>query len=147
MLGDPTLHAYHRRLSRSFHPWQGRNVIELGPHRRHTSSGCTVYSVQCCTVRCVHTGRHELGFGSILHKVQGQIVSRVILNLEKPRSRDGRIPTALLYVGLTRVRRYEDMRVFSLSPGSSLDHLLELHRDATFAALVRVILCRWCLAG
>ena len=81
-------------------------------------------------------GRHQRTTGTprsvaILTIPERLTLSKVILYLEKPRGRDGRITTASLYVGLTRVRRNEGMRVLSLSPGSSLDHLLELRRDVT----------------
>ena len=80
------------------------------------------------------TSNHELGFAITFHKVQGQTLDKVILCLEKPLQGQGQLSTASLYVGLTRVRRNADMRIFPLRAGASLDHLLQLKKDRALTA-------------
>ena len=75
------------------------------------------------------TSGFELGFSITFHKMQGKTVRKIILLLQKcPRSQ-GTLTCAGLYVGLTRVRRNADMRVFPLPPGETLDHLCKLTVD------------------
>ena len=53
-------------------------------------------------------------------------MSKVILCVNKASHELGHLTTQALYVGLMRVRRNDDMRIFPLAAGQSLDHLLRL---------------------
>ena len=100
---------------------RGQNDVTIGPKDR-------VFSRKNGQIK-LFTSSHELGFGITFHKVQGQTLSKVILCLEKPQRKDGKLSTASLYVGMTMVRKNSDMRIFPLSNGTSLNHLLNLKID------------------
>ena len=78
----------------------------------------------------VHETNFELGFAITFHKVQGQTTDRIILALEKPARGMGLLTAHSLYVGLTRVRANEHMRILPLTPGCNLRHLLELEIES-----------------
>lgn len=56
----------------------------------------------------------DLAFACTYHKVQGKTLKKVILDVNKPPGRKGRISLSALYVALTRVRRASDMRMLPI---------------------------------
>ena len=108
-------------------PGKGKTIFTFGPNivdgRRHQKSRALLAS----------TSGFELGFGVTFHKMQGKTVDKIILCLNKTPRSLGTLTCAGLYVGLTRVRRNADMRVFPPPPGQTLDHLCELKVDQALA--------------
>ena len=105
-------------------PGRGKNTFALGPkvfehwHKRKKVRALSAV-----------TSGFDLGFSVTYHKVQGKTVSKVILCVNKASRELGHLTTQALYVGLTRVRRNDDMRIFPLAAGQTLDHLLRLKVD------------------
>ena len=69
----------------------------------------------------------ELGFAITFHKVQGQTLNKVILDLNKRPNALGNVDFHALYVGLTRVKRAEDIRILPPQDNKQFKHLLKLH--------------------
>ncbi len=110
-------------------PGKGKNTILLGPkvldqHARHRRKKRAMSAA---------TSGFDLGFAATFHKIQGKTVPKIILCLNKVPRDLGQLSTQSLYVGLTRVKRNEDMRIFPLRPGQNLDHLLRLKVDPKIA--------------
>ena len=105
-------------------PGKGKNTFALGPkvfehgHKKKKIRALSAF-----------TSGFDLSFSVTYHKVQGKTVSKVILCVNKASRELGHLTTQALYVGLTRVRRNDDMRIFPLAAGQSLDHLLRLKID------------------
>ena len=69
----------------------------------------------------------ELAFAITFHKVQGQTLSKVILDLNQRPKTLGNVDFHALYVGLTRVKHANDIRILPpLNDASSFQHLLKL---------------------
>ena len=85
----------------------------------------------------VHVKCHavDIAFAITFHKLQGKTISKVILDLRKrPGTRDGiaNVDFEGLYVGWTRVRRGQDIRVIPASDSAedAFDHLMQLGPSA-----------------
>ena len=67
---------------------------------------------------------YELAFSMTYHKIQGQTVNKIILDINKNSTRKLDLPS--LYVDISRVRNHKDMCILPLK---SHDHLLKLSND------------------
>jgi len=105
-------------------PGRGRNTVLLGPKILDDSRGTRKRRALSAS-----TSGFDLGFSATFHKIQGKTVEKIILCLNKEPRDLGRLTTQALYVGITRVRRNRDMRIFPLPSGQNLDHLLRLKVD------------------
>ena len=82
-----------------------------------------------------HCHEVEPAFCVTFHKIQGRTVEKLILDLNRPTSRQlGRISFAYFYVGISRVRRCADLRLLTPQPWSSFSHLHYLPADPTLGA-------------
>ncbi len=78
----------------------------------------------------------ELGFAVTYHKVQGQTVNKIILDLrDAPKSK---IRLTSLYVGLSRVRKSNDIRVLPLN--GAREHLYKLTHTKTMVCWYKEVM-------
>jgi hypothetical protein len=83
---------------------------------------------------------YQIAFGVTFHKIQGQTVPRIILDLNK---RPGRTLGSLdfhgLYVGLTRVEYCEHIRILPCHDDDNFKHLLTLKPNSNLKAWLNVV--------
>jgi hypothetical protein len=72
---------------------------------------------------------HELAFALTFHKIQGQTVPRIILDLNNRPKQLGRLNFFGVYVGVSRVKFGKNLRILPCQPDSSLSHLKRLKPD------------------
>jgi hypothetical protein len=72
----------------------------------------------------------ELAFSVTFHKVQGQTVQSIILDLNQRPSALGSIDFHAIYVGLTRVKYRNDIRILPCHDSNKFKHLLKLKPKA-----------------
>ena len=100
-------------------------IIPIEPVKHPLDYEIFVPNVGKCTV---YAKAHnvELGFAITLHKIQGQTCSKIILDLNK-RTSQPYLDFSGLYVGLSRVKKSDDLRLMPLHQGSpGLDYLKNL---------------------
>jgi len=68
----------------------------------------------------------ELGFAITFHKVQGRTLQKIILDLNK-RPFNPPVTYTGFYVGVSRVKLSDNMRILPPQPGGDFSHLLNLH--------------------
>jgi putative intracellular protease/amidase len=85
-----------------------------------------------------HTFWLELAFAVTYYKVQGQTINRIILDLNHAGSVQKKIDLAAFYVGLSRVRHSDHIRILPLRP-DTIKHLRSLH--------FKDCLIDWCKRG
>jgi len=85
-----------------------------------------------------HTFWIELAFAVTYYKVQGQTINRIILDLNHAGSVQKKMDLASFYVGLSRVRHAEHIRILPLRP-DTITHLRSLH--------FKDCLIEWCKRG
>ena len=71
----------------------------------------------------------ELGFAITYEKVQGKTMKKIILDLNQAPSRP--LSFSAFYTGITRVRKHCDLKILSVPPGLTLQHLKKLTPDPT----------------
>jgi len=72
----------------------------------------------------------EVAFALTFHKVQGQTVDKIILDLNLRTARSmPNIDFHGLYVGISRVRRFSDMRILPAHTSKNFNHLYKLTPD------------------
>jgi DNA polymerase III delta prime subunit len=76
------------------------------------------------------TYMHELGFALTFHKIQGQTVDRIILDLNNRPKQLGKLNFFGFYVGISRVRLGKHLRILPPQPHASFSHLRSLNPDA-----------------
>ena len=79
----------------------------------------------------------DMGFALTLHKVQGQTLDKVILCLDSDTTYPSGINFESVYVGVSRVRCENDLRLWPLRPGETMDHVFALERPAALATWER----------
>jgi hypothetical protein len=107
----------------------GSVVVPLPPQHRSESitlrrrrAGAAALKVSCKPLM------YELGFAVTYHKVQGQTLSKIILDLSLHPALALELPS--LYVGLSRVRHLADLRILPWrSVTTSRAHLLKFQHD------------------
>jgi hypothetical protein len=70
--------------------------------------------------------QYDLAFAVTFHKVQGQTVNKIILDLNKRPGALGSLDFHAIYVGLTRVAYRDDIRILPCHDGNHFQHLLNL---------------------
>jgi hypothetical protein len=72
---------------------------------------------------------HELGFALTFHKIQGQTVNRIILDLNNRPNQLGKLNFFGFYVGISRVKFGKNLRILPRQPYASFSHLKRLKPD------------------
>eukprot|EP00732_Lithocolla_globosa_P001131 Lithocolla_globosa_v1_NODE_515_length_3843_cov_39.657075.p2 type:complete len:159 gc:universal NODE_515_length_3843_cov_39.657075:1520-1044(-) len=74
-----------------------------------------------------YTHHVELGFAITFHKVQSKTMSKITLDLNKlPSNHLGTLSFELFYVGYTRVKDSDNMRILPCHLGCNFSHLFQL---------------------
>ena len=80
---------------------------------------------------------YDLAFASTVHKVQGDTINKIIVDLNKNPSSGAMLDLPCLYVLLSRVKRACDLRVVPWIPSLGKDHLLRLQPNITYTRFMK----------
>ena len=80
---------------------------------------------------------YDLAFASTVHKVQGDTIDKIIVDLNKNPSSGAMLDLPCLYVLLSRVKRARDLRVVPWIPSLGKDHLLRLQPNITYTRFMK----------
>jgi hypothetical protein len=84
---------------------------------------------------------YDIAFGITFHKIQGQTVPKIILDLNKrPGKHLGSIDFHALYVALTRVEYADDIRILPCQDDLQFKHLLKLKPTPSLSEWLNVVL-------
>jgi hypothetical protein len=81
----------------------------------------------------------DLAFGITYHKVQGQTENKIILDINKRPQILGTVDFHGLYVGMTRVKFGDNIRILPCQDGNNFEHLLKLKPSNNLVNWLRTI--------